>query len=93
MNGIRTHAGGTHENGLRNGIVQGRPQLSRRARHQAQRPELTGEDIREGCIGVLSVFHPDPMFQGQTKERLNNPELTGLVEGIVRPGLENVAQQ
>ena len=49
---------------------------------------LTGEDIREGAIGVLSVFHSDPMFQGQTKERLNNPELTGVVEGIVRPGIE-----
>ena len=88
VNGIRTHAGGTHENGLRNGIVKAvRNYLDvHDIKHKGI--TLTGEDIREGCIGVLSVFHSDPMFQGQTKERLNNPELAALVEGIVRPGLE-----
>ena len=88
VNGIRTHAGGTHENGFRNGIV--RAVRSYLEVHDIKHKGLsiTGEDVREGAIGVLSVFHPDPMFQGQTKERLNNPELTGLVEGIVRPGLE-----
>jgi DNA gyrase subunit B len=88
VNGIRTHAGGTHENGLRNGIVKAvRNYLDvHDIKHKGV--TLTGEDIREGCIGILSVFHSDPMFQGQTKERLNNPELAGLVEGIVRPGLE-----
>jgi DNA gyrase/topoisomerase IV subunit B len=50
---------------------------------------ITGEDIREGVVGVLSVFHSDPMFQGQTKERLNNPEMTSLVESLVRPTLES----
>jgi DNA gyrase/topoisomerase IV subunit B len=39
-------------------------------------------------VGILSVFVREPMFQGQTKERLNNPELTGVVEGIIRPALE-----
>jgi DNA gyrase subunit B len=89
VNGIRTHAGGTHENGLRNGITKAvRNYLDvHDIKHKGL--TLTGEDIREGCVGVLSVFHSDPMFQGQTKERLNNPELTAMVEGIVRPGLEN----
>ncbi|HET6327010.1 MAG TPA: DNA gyrase subunit B [Planctomycetaceae bacterium] len=88
VNGIRTHAGGTHENGFRNGIVRAiRNYLDvHDIKHKGL--SITGEDVREGAIGVLSVFHPDPMFQGQTKERLNNPELTGLVEGLVRPGLE-----
>ena len=88
VNGIRTHAGGTHENGLRNGI--GKAVRNYLDVHDIKHKGLTiaGEDIREGCIGILSVFHSDPMFQGQTKERLNNPELAGLVEGIVRPGLE-----
>jgi DNA gyrase subunit B len=88
VNGIRTHAGGTHENGFRNGIVRAiRNYLDvHDIKHKGL--VITGEDVREGAIGVLSVFHPDPMFQGQTKERLNNPELTGLVEGLVRPGLE-----
>jgi DNA gyrase subunit B len=88
VNGIRTHAGGTHENGFRNGIVRAiRNYLDvHDIKHKGL--SITGEDVREGAVGVLSVFHPDPMFQGQTKERLNNPELTALVEGLVRPALE-----
>src|SRR5207244_1271070 len=46
------------------------------------------EDIREGMVGILSVFVRDPMFQGQTKERLNNPEMMATVDNFVRPGLE-----
>jgi len=88
VNGIRTHAGGTHESGLRNGIAKAvRNYLDvHDIKHKGL--NIAGEDIREGCIGILSVFHGDPMFQGQTKERLNNPELTSTVEGIVRPSLE-----
>src|SRR5438128_1496690 len=46
------------------------------------------DGIREGVVGVLSVFVREPMFQGQTKERLNNPELMSAVESFVRPALE-----
>ena len=50
--------------------------------------DIAAEDIREGVVGVLSVFVREPMFQGQTKERLNNPELTAGVDNFVRPALE-----
>src|SRR5262249_56640512 len=50
---------------------------------------LVAEDIREGVTGVLSVFIQEPQFQGQTKDRLNNPELVSAIDGIVRPGLEH----
>ncbi len=50
---------------------------------------ITSEDIREGLVCVLSVFVSEPMFQGQTKERLNNPEMTSHVDAVVRPALEN----
>jgi DNA gyrase subunit B/topoisomerase-4 subunit B len=50
---------------------------------------LTAEDIREGLVGVLSAFIQDPQFQGQTKDRLNNPEVLALVDGAVRPALEH----
>jgi DNA gyrase/topoisomerase IV subunit B len=50
--------------------------------------EITAEDIREGVIGILSVFVREPMFQGQTKERLNNPELLQGVDNFIRPALE-----
>jgi DNA gyrase/topoisomerase IV subunit B len=88
VNGIRTHAGGTHENGLRGGVARAIRNYLEVHDIKHKGLNITGEDMREGCIGILSIFHVDPMFQGQTKERLNNPELTALVEGIVRPGLE-----
>jgi DNA gyrase/topoisomerase IV subunit B len=49
---------------------------------------ITAEDIREGVVGIVSVFLREPMFQGQTKERLNNPEMASLVDNLVRPALE-----
>jgi DNA gyrase subunit B/topoisomerase-4 subunit B len=49
---------------------------------------LTAEDIREGIAGLLSVFIAEPQFQGQTKDRLNNPEVQAMVDGAVRPALE-----
>ena len=50
---------------------------------------LTAEDIREGLVGVLSVFVQEPQFQGQTKDRLNNPEVLSAVDSQVRPALEH----
>ena len=50
---------------------------------------LTAEDIREGLTGVLSIFIQEPQFQGQTKDRLNNSEMTSPLDGIVRPALEH----
>src|SRR5262249_18342115 len=49
---------------------------------------ISAEDIREGIVGILSVFCREPMFQGQTKERLNNPEMTAAVDNFARPALE-----
>ena len=51
--------------------------------------EIKGEDIREGLTAVLSVCVHEPQFQGQTKGRLNNPEVRSLVESMVRPRLED----
>src|SRR5207302_1275755 len=47
------------------------------------------EDIREGLVGVLSLFIEEPQFQGQTKDRLNNPEMLSAVDSAVRPALEH----
>jgi DNA gyrase subunit B/topoisomerase-4 subunit B len=49
---------------------------------------LTAEDIREGLTAILSMYVADPQFQGQTKSRLNNPEATTQVDGVIRPALE-----
>src|SRR3954469_13617343 len=88
VNGIPTGSGGTHENGLRGGVLKA-------IRNYIETHELTprgvtlqAEDIREGVIGVLSIFVEDPQFQGETKDRLNNPEVQSMVDGAVRPALE-----
>ena len=48
---------------------------------------LTGEDVREGLTAVVSIKHPDPQFEGQTKDKLGNPEVKGITASVVREGL------
>lgn len=89
VNGIRTRAGGTHESGFRAGIAKAVKNYMDVHNIKQKGLTISTDDIREGVVGILSVFHGEPMFQGQTKERLNNPEMQGLVDGVVRPALEN----
>ena len=51
--------------------------------------EIKPEDIREGVTAILSICVHEPQFQGQTKDRLNNPEVRSLVESMIRPRLED----
>src|SRR4051812_4263924 len=88
VNGIRTSAGGTHENGFKGAIAKAIRNYIATHEIKIKGLDITADDIREGIVGVLSVFVREPMFQGQTKEKLNNPELTSVVEGIIRPALE-----
>ena len=89
VNGIRTSDGGTHEGGLKSGIVKAIRNFMETHDVKVKGIEITANDIREGLVGILSLFIRDPAFQGQTKEKLNNPEMTAIVEGFVRPGLES----
>jgi DNA gyrase subunit B len=89
VNGIPTASGGTHENGLRAGIGKAVRNFIDTHNLSPKGVTLVAEDIREGLTGVLSVFMQEPQFQGQTKDRLNNPELTSTLDGIVRPALEH----
>ena len=88
-NGIRTRGGGTHEAGLRAAIVKAVRNFMETHEIPLKGVVITAEDIREGLVGILSVFVREPQFQGQTKEKLNNPEMTAIVDGLVRPALEN----
>src|SRR5579872_3251053 len=89
VNGIPTGSGGTHENGLRAGIGKAIRNFIDTHNLSPKGVTLTAEDIREGMTGVLSVFIREPQFQGQTKDRLNNPELVSAVDAVVRPALEH----
>src|SRR5262249_53764375 len=89
VNGIPTGSGGTHENGLRAGIGKAVRNFIETHNLSPKGVTLTAEDIREGLTGVLSLFIEEPQFQGQTKDRLNNPEVLSTVDSAVRPALEH----
>jgi DNA gyrase subunit B len=89
VNGIPTGSGGTHENGLRAGLGKAVRNYIDTHNLSPKGVTLTAEDIREGLVGVLSLFIEEPQFQGQTKDRLNNPELMSAVDSAVRPALEH----
>src|SRR4051812_17406289 len=88
VNGIPTPNGGTHEAGLRSGVVKAVRNYIETHDLTPKGVTLTAEDIREGMVAILSVYVVDPQFQGQTKGRLNNPETSAQVDGVVRPALE-----
>ncbi len=88
VNGIPTGSGGTHENGLRAGLGKAVRNYIDTHNLAPKGVALTAEDIREGMVGILSVFMPEPQFQGQTKDRLNNPEVLSAIDSMVRPTLE-----
>jgi DNA gyrase subunit B/topoisomerase-4 subunit B len=88
VNGIPTPNGGTHESGLRGGIVKAVRNYIETHALTPKGVNLTAEDIREGVVAILSTYVIDPQFQGQTKGRLNNPETAAQVDGVVRPALE-----
>src|SRR5262249_54633552 len=89
VNGIRTSMGGTHEAGFKSAIVKAVRKFMETHDVKTKGLTIEAEDIREGVVGVLSVFVREPMFQGQTKEKLNNPEMNAAVENVVRPALES----
>jgi DNA gyrase/topoisomerase IV subunit B len=89
VNGIPTPNGGTHEAGVRSGVVKAVRNYLETHGLAPKGVTLTAEDIREGICAILSSYVVEPQFQGQTKGRLNNPEVAAQIDGVVRPALEN----
>jgi DNA gyrase/topoisomerase IV subunit B len=88
VNGIPTGSGGTHENGFRSGLNKAIRNYYETHELIPRGVKIAPEDIREGLVAIVSVFIPDPSFQGQTKDRLNNPEVQTSVDNAIRPALE-----
>ena len=88
VNGVYTRDGGTHEQGLRTGVVRAVRNYIDIHDLQPRGVRMTPDDLREGLSAVLSLYHLDPQFQGQTKEKLNNPEITAQVASSVGGNLE-----
>ena len=87
-NTVHNADGGTHLSGFRAGLTR---TLNDYARSNGflkdNDPNLTGEDVREGLVAVVSVLLEEPQFEAQTKVRLNNPEVAGQVQSVVNKGL------
>jgi DNA gyrase/topoisomerase IV subunit B len=89
VNGIPTPSGGAHENGLRNGLTKAVRNFLGVQNLVPKNLTLAAEDIREGLVAILSLYVQQPQFQGQTKDRLNNPEVTAPIDNFIRSTLEN----
>ncbi len=94
VNNIHTVEGGTHLIGFRTALTRTLNQYAQK-NNLIKNGELvlTGEDVREGLTAVLSVKVMEPQFEGQTKTRLGNSEVRGIVESIVGEGLANFLEQ
>jgi len=86
-NTIPTPEGGTHENGLRGALVKGLKSFGEMSGAKKIN-QITADDILGGACMILSVFIKEPQFQGQTKDKLVNPEVTRQVESALRDHFE-----
>lgn len=89
-NNIRTQEGGTHEVGFKNGLTRVVNEYAKKNNILKENDaNLSGEDIREGMAGIISVLVKDPQFEGQTKTKLGNTYIRGIVESSVYESMED----
>ena len=87
-NNINTHEGGTHLSGFRSALTRTiNSYATKNTLAKDLKESITGEDIREGLTAVISVKIPQPQFEGQTKTKLGNTEVKGIVEAILNEKL------
>jgi DNA gyrase subunit B len=86
-NNINTREGGTHLMGFRAALTKTVNEYARVNKLLKNEAKLGGEDLREGLVAVISVKLPDPQFEGQTKTRLGNSAIRGIIESLVSEGL------
>ncbi|KOY79960.1 DNA topoisomerase (ATP-hydrolyzing) subunit B [Lysinibacillus macroides] len=88
-NNINTYEGGTHESGFKTALTR---VINDYARKNGLLKEadanLTGEDVREGLTAIVSIKHPDPQFEGQTKTKLGNSEVSQITNSLFSDGFE-----
>ena len=90
VNNINTREGGTHLTGFRSALTRTVNDLMKTSRHGKKMDEsLSGDDVREGLTCVISVKVPEPQFEGQTKSKLGNSEVRGIVESLVGENLSS----
>jgi DNA gyrase subunit B len=93
-NCVNTRDGGSHLTGFRSALTRVFNDYARSSKILKDTdPNLTGEDVREGAVAIISVKLPQPQFEGQTKARLGNPEVKSHVESAVASSLSLYLEQ
>ena len=88
-NNINTYEGGTHESGFKTALTRVINDYARKAGLMKEsETNLTGEDVREGLTAIVSVKHPEPQFEGQTKTKLGNSEVSLITNQLFSEGFE-----
>lgn len=88
-NNINTHEGGTHESGFKSALTRIINDYARKSGMiKDSNSNLTGDDVREGLTAIISVKIPEPQFEGQTKTKLGNSEVRGIVESLFSEKLQ-----
>ena len=88
-NNINTYEGGTHESGFKTALTRVINDYARKGNLlKDSETNLTGEDVREGLTAIVSVKHPDPQFEGQTKTKLGNSEVSSITNALFSDGFE-----
>jgi len=102
-NNINTHEGGTHMSGFKSALTRvintyirssdRKPNKPVKQNKQKEIEDFSGEDVREGLTAIISVKLPNPQFEGQTKTKLGNAEIAGIVTSLVVEGLSTYLQE
>ncbi|MGR3766361.1 DNA topoisomerase (ATP-hydrolyzing) subunit B [Rossellomorea sp. NS-SX7] len=88
-NNINTHEGGTHESGFKTALTRIINDYARKNNvFKESDANLSGEDVREGLTAIISIKHPDPQFEGQTKTKLGNSEARTITDSLFSEHLE-----
>ena len=93
-NNINTHEGGTHLSGFRSALTRNINDYARKMNFLKEKEEnFIGEDVREGLTGVISVKLEEPQFEGQTKTKLGNSEIRGIVDTVTSNLLKEILEE
>ncbi len=87
VNCIKTKEGGTHEVGFKSALTKAINNYARKNNLAKENESFSGDDVREGLTAVINLKVPDPQFEGQTKTKLGNSEVKGLVDSVVTDNL------
>jgi len=87
-NNINTQGGGTHDSGFRSALTRVVNKFAKEMNVLKGDDTLTGDDIREGLVAIISAKHPDPQFKGQTKDQLANSEVRKITDNVFAAAFE-----